>query len=51
MYKDEYRDLLKKYEKDLEYSVGLGSRILPPDNLYVEVRVVKEIGEIITEEG
>ncbi|KAJ3066578.1 DNA replication protein psf1 [Podochytrium sp. JEL0797] len=45
-----YRQLLEEYRGSM-LDVDLSAPLIPPKDLFVDVRVVKELGEIVTESG
>ncbi|CAD8136712.1 unnamed protein product [Paramecium pentaurelia] len=50
--KDYYKffdQLVKRYENDIETKVS--QNIIPPSEVFIEVRVIKQIGNIITQDG
>jgi GINS complex subunit 1 len=50
LYFNEYNDALAKYNEDVGFDF-MSEALEPPRDLYVEIRVLKECGEIVTERG
>ena len=48
-YLNEFEKLVKTYEREIGDDVSV--KILPPSEVFIQIRVIKDIGKIVTNDG